>query len=65
MRVKPFLEAAGKLARFFWHETFGHHDPRVTSLRFVRGHRVLSMECPCGAEWSDLRMPDGGLELEP
>jgi hypothetical protein len=59
-RFKTGLEAFGKVLLFFWHETFGYHDPCVTGTRFVRGRRLLSMECGCGAEWADL---EAGEEL--
>lgn len=51
-----------KFLIWFWHETFGYHDPRVARVRWVAGQRVAWMECHCGAEW-DAIAP--GEELGP
>lgn len=59
-RTRAALEVAGKVVLFWWHETFGHHDPRVRGQKFLRGRRLLSLECHCGAEWDDI---EAGEEL--
>lgn len=59
-RFKTDVRALGLVILFFWHETFGCHDPRVTRNEFKAGRRVLWMECPCGAEWDAI---EAGEEL--
>ncbi len=62
MRVRPFLEIVWKTFLFGWHELFGAHDPVVTKRRFLHGRRLMSLECPCGAEWDDIEV---GEDLGP
>lgn len=61
-RLAAAFLALWRVLQFFWHETFGVHNPFVTRLTFEHGRRLLWMECDCGATWDSI---EPGEVLEP